>query len=415
MGVAGKRLAAVEVHRQGASNQHELNGRTEIVLLLGTARRQSVTCHYAYITDDGGQWWTSWTTYYDSRADDDARTPEYRLTYPARCEAMDLANVGDPCWVLLGTDDDIRIIIAENGSVVASRLDRLFGTEVVETSDRARGHRFQQGAVDQQTLFALDLDDMDLLEFLGVPIEVSSPDLLDLAIDRFGRRREMPPTREFAAFVRDAMGLDPRDGIDDVFMEWNTTTDDLFFGLERYFLQPVLDQHFANRPTIDIDLFFEVAKSKTNSRFSRAGYTFEHHLEAIFRAHGVRYTAQSTRMDDGSKPDFLFPGRQEYDDDDLVRFVTFLGAKTTARERWMQLVAEAPRVDRRYFATRDKKLTGSVLRTMHEKGVWPVMAKPLIEEIYPAQQHMILSLGLFVSNVARRQSQIDTDRVHRLR
>lgn len=404
-GVVGKRLTKVEVGIN--SNQHELNGVKAAERLLGPNRRQDAPCRYGYINDDGGEWHESTITYYDSR-ENKPRAAEYRLFYPSGCEVMELrAQAGDLCWLLLDADDKIHVLVAESGSGLASRLDQLFGTDALATSPQDERQPFLEGLVSDDSLFALDVDDLELLEFLGVPVETSRPDLVGPAIDLYGPIGSMPTSRELASFVRGRLGLDAHDDADGVFMAWNTVTDDVFFGLERHFLQGELDGHFANQTSIDIDLFYRVAKSRTNARFSRAGATFESHLAALLASHNLRFTAQSTEMADGSKPDFLLPGRDEYEDDELVETVTFLGAKTTARERWRQLVGEASRVTERFFATRDKKVSGHALATMNNNGVHPVMAKPLIDELYPTSGGLIMPFCEFLDEVADRQEKAD--------
>lgn len=403
LGVVGKRLAAVEVHRHGASNQHEFNGVARVVDLLGPERREHVPCRYALLGDeDPYEWHDSWITFYDAREAHPTRS-EHRLFYPGGCPVMQRAEPGDPCWIIRGVDETIFVVVAEAGSDVAGRLDVLFDTEL--TRRFVRG--FEEGSVSDATAVDLDTEDLDLLEFLGVPMELRAPAIVDRAMDTFPPGFGLPSSRDLARFVRDQLALDVRGDVDEVFMAWNVATDEVFFALERRLVQVELDDRFANRASIDVDEFFEMAKSRTNARFSRAGTTFEQHLEAAFRGMGVRYTAQSRELADGSKPDFLLPGRMEYDDDALVALVTFLGAKTTARERWRQLVGEASRVTERFFATRDKAITQASLRKMNDNGVHPVLPQPLIDEFYAQDASQIFSVGAFIDEVKARQGEID--------
>lgn len=402
LGVVGKHLSAVEVYRHGASNQHEFNGVARVVGLLGPERREHAPCRYALLGDeDPYEWHDSWITFYDAREAHPTRS-EHRLFYPAGCPVMQRAQPGDPCWIIRGLDETIHVVVAEAGSDVAGRLDVLFDTRLSALPERG----FRQGLVDDGTATDLDAHELELLGFLGVPLEPQVPDIIDAAVVAFPPALGLPSSGDLASFVRGHLDLDLRDDVDGVFLAWNVATDEVFFALEHELVQAELNERFANRAIIDVQEFFEVAKRRTNARFSRAGTTFEKHLEAVFDGAGLRYSPQSRKLADGSKPDFLLPGRREYDDDQLVSLVTFLGAKTTARERWRQLLGEASRVSECYFATRDKALTDSTLGSMVTNDVHPVMAGPLIEQIYGGDQR-ILSIADFIEVVGDRQARVD--------
>lgn len=416
VGATGKRLALVETVADGVSNQHELNAGLPVRKLLGDARIQDAPCRYVYIDGAGGVLADEALsiTYYDSRLSK-PRAPEFRLTYPATSRTMtEFARAGDLCWLLVGAHSDplVTIVVCPTGTSDARRLDALFGTELQPDAliaIRKNGAVFGRGSIEEQPVY-LDGEDLDLLALLGVEVRPSGIEHLDAAVAHFGGV-EHPSSAAFAAFARSRCEtVDPRDDPDNALLDWFTFTFDLYLAYEAHVLQPILDGHFANQPTIDVAQFFSVAKRLQNSRFSRAGGSFEAQLAAVFDARDIRYSAQSRKMPDGSKPDFLLPSREHYNSNDtaVLSLVTFVGAKTTTKERWQQLVAEAQRIGVRHMVTMDKDLNGTKVHTMKLKNVVPVLPSPLIVDQYGDKDWKgdLMSVGAFVEMAEDRQRRL---------
>ncbi len=406
VGVDGKRLAAVECISMGSSNQHELNASRHMVAMLGTGRRKGMPCTYVRLgAEDEILVEESTITYYDARENHPTRS-EHRMTYPAGTEAMTLARAGDLCWVAVRRDGGMTVVVADQRGAGAQVLSRLFETPGPQDRAPERREGFVPGLLDSAASEQVGIDEEAILAAIGVEVEVGNQAMLGRVLEEFGSSKRLPTAKELATFVRGMCEVDARTDPDGALDTWFTATTEMFLGLERHVLQPMLDEDFANQEHIDVGLFFEVAKQRMNSRFSRAGTTFESHLAALFEANDLTFTPQSTKMPDGSKPDFLFPDREAYDDPDVVDLVTFLGAKTTARERWMQLVAEAPLVTERHLATMDSALNPSLLRTMHEKHVHPIMPMPLILRRYNDLSGSIMSTGELVALLRERQAAV---------
>lgn len=81
--------------------------------------------------------------------------------------------------------------------------------------------------------------------------------------------------------------------------------------------------------------------SVQNRRKSRVGLALENHLEVLFVENGLRY-ARTARTENKAKPDFLFPGVSDYHNPayDPLK-LTMLGVKSTCKDRWRQVLAEA--------------------------------------------------------------------------
>jgi len=101
----------------------------------------------------------------------------------------------------------------------------------------------------------------------------------------------------------------------------------------------------------DVDGFLKFSLGVQNRRKSRAGYAFGHHTEAILQAHNLRYKREAT-TEKRNAADFLFPGEEEYANTSYpVSGLTMLGVKTTCKDRWRQVLAEANRISEKHLLT----------------------------------------------------------------
>ena len=81
------------------------------------------------------------------------------------------------------------------------------------------------------------------------------------------------------------------------------------------------------------------------------GYSFQNQLSAVFDANELRYGEQ-VRTENNMKPDFIFPGKAEYLDPRFdVTLLTMLGAKSTCKDRWSQILPEAERIPLKHLVT----------------------------------------------------------------
>ena len=413
-GVGFKQLTVVDCIGEGKSNQHELNTSAAMRSFLGADRRV-FPC--TFVRFDGAFAEGTYesedltATYYDARERQANRSPEFRLVYPASSVIMQAAREGDWCWVLRReADDRLLVIVAEGGAPVALQLDRLIGTSLRSSDDVVGGRTLALGDLSQASDRDLSVEDADLLTVLGLSIDARHGDALARIIERFGSRSAMPSTQEFASFARQLCKTSsPLEDADQALHDWYAFSTEMFFGYEKHVLQPILDRAFVGAPSIDIDTFFDLAKKHMNSRYSRAGYTFEHHLSVVFEAHGLLFTRMTKRLPDGSKPDFLFPGRGAYGDADVPdELLTFLGAKTTTKERWMQVVAEAPRIPVRHLATMDRELNAAILSAMAHHDVVPVVPQPIITASYgPLLAARMMTVHDFIDQTLRRQRDLE--------
>ena len=108
--------------------------------------------------------------------------------------------------------------------------------------------------------------------------------------------------------------------------------------------------------------------------------------------------------EDNKKPDFLFPNGDSYHDllfpaDKLV----FLGAKTTCKDRWRQVLNEANRIETKYLFTLQQGISKNQLREMkheHLKLVVPDLYRTSFDREF---QPEIETLASFIEIVKAKQ------------
>ena len=217
---------------------------------------------------------------------------------------------------------------------------------------------------------------------------------------------DFPETRQMAQFARDVYNKAHliTDKIicripDDLLLKWIDTEYSLFRSFEEKIYAPVYSVPFQNCQEL-----VKFSNIILNRRKSRAGKSLEHHLATIFTAARLEYEEQAV-TEDNKKPDFLFPNGEAYHNllfpaDKLV----FLGAKTTCKDRWRQVLNEANRIETKYLFTLQQGISKNQLREMkHErlKLVVPAAYRTSFDKEF---QPEIETLASFIEMVKVKQS-----------
>ncbi len=122
--------------------------------------------------------------------------------------------------------------------------------------------------------------------------------------------------------------------------------------------------------------FFELSKSVTNSRRSRAGTAFEEIVHSIMSAYNYPYDDQSALGKKlfetkglGKKVDGILPGMDAYDTNRSKCLVVTM--KTTLRERWQEVVEELNRtnIPSIHLLTLDEGISSNLLELMSEHNI----------------------------------------------
>jgi hypothetical protein len=393
-GVAIKTLSAVEADT-ARSHQHELNGAKALMTLFGPAtdkHRFEALFIYLSDSDDEPVVTRSSLTWYDARARHLTRT-EHRAYFPTNPVSM-VAAEGDLLVVARRPDNTLLVIIAQGGSTIASQVEWLFGVP-----HRREGFSVRETLETEQD--RIHFASAFILEQLGIVPDVPAvaENYLDTMLARFGG--VLPATSLFSAYARETVPeIDPVADPDAALLGWMEREEILFRTMEKHLLGDRLQKGFAD----DVDGFLQFSLQVQNRRKSRSGHALENHLQVIFQANQLRYERGAT-TDGKAKPDFLFPGSKEYRDAAYdAALLTMLGAKTTCKDRWRQVLAEAKRIERKHLLTLEAAISVGQTEQMKEHSLQLVLPRGLHETFTVSQQRELMTLADFTAMVREREA-----------
>lgn len=386
--VAHKELVAVDL--PGAdSNQHELNGTAAIREFFGMTVPRSGAISWRLFRDgtdpedSEGRY-----TFYDARAASAHMTgrSEWRFYYSGWF--LSGASVGDLLVLARTSDDRIFGLCFQQDSSWYRAARALFGITTVSSSPTLiRDLSAEELGLARQRI----LEELDL----AVPLPVRSSDE-DIVAERFGLT--FPSTTAMSDFARSQSEVDWRK-TDEALSTWLEREEQLFRALEKL----TIDQQLANGFR-DSDHFIEYSLSVQNRRKSRRGYSLQNHLGQVFQLHEVRFTAQG-RTERGNRPDFLFPGEGAYHDPDFdPARLTMLGAKSTLKDRWRQILVEADRIPVKHLCTLETRISEAQAADIAAKQIVLVVPEPLAVAYSEAQRQSTLNLEGFIQLTLGRQS-----------
>lgn len=391
-GVAVKRLSAVEANVLH-SNQHEFNSSTQLKSLLGTPDRVQYQAIFIWI---GGEQEAlseeGFLTWYQSR-----KPPrrEHRLYFPtnAVCGA---AAEGDVLFIARRTDNTLMAIIVPGDSTIQNQLLWLFGLEAQPAL------QFESLEISKDNAAELDFTARYILDELGIEVEEPEVDRLDTLIEKFGL--VFPPTRVLSELARTSLPqVSAADDPDAALMAWIDMEEQLFRRLERHVVADRIRNGFHSDEGTDVDGFMGFSKSVQNRRKKRAGLALEHHLEAVFSAHKVRF-GREVETENRNKPDFLFPGQKEYRNPAFpTARLTMLGSKSTLKDRWRQVLSEAERITPKHLLTLEPGISENQTDEMRAKQLQLVLPQSLHSTYRESQHGWLMTLGNFVELVQERQ------------
>lgn len=127
--------------------------------------------------------------------------------------------------------------------------------------------------------------------------------------------------------------------------------------MEEHLIKERLEQGFFKDGEIDVDSFISFSLSVQNRRKSRAGLSLENHIEALLKSQEILYT-HTPVTENKAKPDFIFPCIEAYKDEQYEEnYLTMLGAKSTCKDRWRQVLSEAGRISRKHLLTLEPSIS----------------------------------------------------------
>ena len=390
--VAAKRLRAVEAD-PATSNQHEFNGINRFRQMFGDDDRSFETVFLYLDDEDEPVAAEGRTTWYDARRNDDSRSAEYRLYFPST-EVSEQFSPGDLLIVALRPDGSLLIIAAPPDASVGDQLLWLFGLEPPDGEYLVR----DAGEIDRDVDYVVRW----VLESIGIEPHVPEADA-DLIRARFGDT--MPTTRIFSAFAREQMtDCDPLDDPDHALMAWLEAEERLFRTFERMLVEDRLRRGFlTGGGAVDVDGFIGFSLSVQNRRKSRAGYALENHLEHIFALWRLRFDRGAT-TEGRSKPDFLFPGREQYLNEAFpVSGLSILGAKASCKDRWRQVLGEADRLETKHLVTLEPSISVNQTDEMQTRSVQLVLPGQVHPSYTEQQRAWLWTVGRFIGHIRQQQ------------
>lgn len=393
--VAAKKLSAVEVD-PATSHQHEFNGSRELKTVLNKNERTQFPTTFMWIEEQNEALSEEGTvTWYDARERHPTRS-EYRLYFHGNA-VMSMAKEGDTMFIARKTDSALLIIITSSGSTIESQLYWLFGLS--PQSDQG----FQLSVIGGHE-HELDFASRFILDELGVEIEEPENDRLDNLLENFGRT--FPSTAVFSKFARENYP-EPVDVIADpdggllAYLDWE---EKLFRRLERHIVGSRLQLGFDSEGGPDVNGFIDYSLSIQNRRKSRAGYAFEDHLKFIFQQNNLHFS-RKIETENKAKPDFLFPDISLYQNTSFPNeLLTMLGVKTSCKERWRQILAEAARIPNKHLLTLEPGISENQTSEMIAHSVQLVLPQSLHQTYNLNQQAHLMNIKSFINLVGNRQN-----------
>lgn len=397
-GVAVKELSAVEANVL-TSNQHEFNGVEGLRNILGEPEgkvRYPATFLYLTDNDDDPVIENGFLTWYDARQkariERGVMRYEYRLYFPTN-QVSQCANSGDVLVIAKRPDNTLLAIVAEAETTISRQILWLFGFSDVSHP----GFSVREELETEQD--RIEFASRFILESIGIVVQVSEETWLDEILRKFNGT--FPTTREFSAFARSTLtDVNPQDGQDAALMAWMEREEILFRTLEKHLIGERLSQGFDG----DVDGFISFSLSVQNRRKSRAGLALENHLEILFEECGVRYT-RTPKTENKSKPDFIFPGIEEYRNPEYDPLaLTMLGVKSSCKDRWRQVLAEADRIERKHLLTLEAAISKNQTDEMAAKKLQLVLPEELHSSYSSEQRSWLMNISEFTELVLERQA-----------
>lgn len=394
-GVGVKRLCAVDAEPK-SSNQHEVGTTREMRRnFLGENASQRYAVRYVWLGDDEvivrdeGR-----ATHYDTRRNNPQRAAEWRLYYSSN-DVTKAMRAGDSLFLAKDRHGVLWFIVAPENSTVEQQLCWFFGLRPGEGNFVSR----EVTSEDPELEFAARY----IFDALGIPFEDPEGDDLDGMIEHFGDT--FPSTDEFSRHARTTLRSDirPEDDADLVLIAWLGREEALFRRLERRVVANRIQEGFLEGSTPNVDEAIQFFLSVSNRRKSRMGHSLENHVAEVLTAHGIQY-ARGAITERNYKPDFLFPSVEAYRTADAEDpRLNMLGVKSTCKDRWRQVLAEAAKITDKHLLTLEAGITEAQTSQMRCERLQLVVPKGIQSSYTDVQRAWLWSLTDFIECVKDKQ------------
>lgn len=389
-------MVQVDLPERG-SNQHEINGVAALKDFFETDHSVSGEIRWHYFSDDSDPLQSTGNfTFYDARAKSAARTgrSEWRMYYSG--DFLSYANPGDLLVLAKTPNKKVFGLIFQNRSGWLRAAQVLFqfedATPLLQLIPRKKLQSQELEFVKRQ-----------ILEELGFDISVpSSEDDSKIAIRELKLAEKdgkaFPSTKRMAELAQSLVGVDLDDN-DLTLTAYIDMEERIFRAIEKILVDKKLRQGFSS-----VDDFIEYSLSVQNRRKSRMGYALQNHLAKIFTLNKLKFEAQ-VLTEGKSKPDFIFPGKEEYHTKRYkADLLIMLAAKSSCKERWRQILDEAARIPNKHLCTLEQAISVDQTSAMTDRNVTLVIPSLLHNTYTKSQQKNLWSINQFVDYVKFKQS-----------
>ena len=155
---------------------------------------------------------------------------------------------------------------------------------------------------------------------------------------------------------------------------------EVFMSIEKHWTLPQVTKGFNS-----VDEFIKLANSISNRRKSRAGRSLELQTKIIFEEEGLVKFSHDQISEGKKRPDFIFPSIEDYHDKSFdPKKLRMLGAKTTCKDRWRQILSEADKIETKHLLTLQEGVSINQFSEMEKEGIVLVVPEP-IHKSFPTE------------------------------
>ena len=210
---------------------------------------------------------------------------------------------------------------------------------------------------------------------------------------------EFPSTKDiFCMALELRRAKDRRLGVDRLLVERRKCEFQLFQSIEEAVELPNIRNGFSS-----IGQFWPHAQRILQRRKSRSGKSLERHFGQLLDETGFvknrDYSYQAV-TEGGRKPDFLFPSISAYRDASYPEEkLRILAVKTSCRERWQQILAEAKRIPTKHLLTLQEGLSEKQFTEMQNAGLRLVVPSSLHRKFPNSVRPSLITVSGFLRDI----------------
>ncbi len=180
---------------------------------------------------------------------------------------------------------------------------------------------------------------------------------------------------------------------DSILLKSIETEYQLFRYVEKQICLPEISQKFTK-----VDDFLAVAKRILNRRASRAGRSFENHVAWLLKQAGIPHSMRNRSI--RGAPAVVSRSHEDDNDPNLPREKIIIDdVNTTFKDRGMQIMNTAPKVEKRWLMTLQDGVSVRQLDEMHEAGVTLIVPKAKHLSYPRERRDRILTIEQFFAKV----------------